>query len=129
MVACVFDFSISIFWVTRSRTNLEASWILLQILQFQYYFFYTQICSVSMFVNCEGCRSEVIWNNRKQLLKSIGELNAMLVLLSFFLFGRGLCYYLIIFYLLFMQSSYSNWSLMMMHCLEYYSFFNVLSRM
>jgi hypothetical protein len=37
-----------------------------------------------MFVNGEGCRSGVRWNNKKQLLKSSGELNAMLVLLFFF---------------------------------------------
>jgi hypothetical protein len=48
------------------------------------FFFYTHICFVLIFVNCEGCGSEVGWNNKKQLLKPGGELNAMLVLLSFF---------------------------------------------
>jgi hypothetical protein len=66
------------------------------------FFFYTHICFALIFVNCEGCGSEVRWNNKKQLLKPGGELNVMLVLLS----------------------SYGNWGLMMMHCLGYYSFLN-----
>jgi hypothetical protein len=46
-----------------------------------------------------------------------------------FLFGIGLCYYLNMFCLLFMQSSHGNWGLIMMHFLEYYSFYNVFSCM